>query len=78
MLDDARFGMIPALKILNLSLNTVDPEDLKKAKELMMKQKRLVKKYNSNEYKDELNAGDLWVVEGYTGDVLQITKENPN
>jgi spermidine/putrescine transport system substrate-binding protein len=78
MLDDSRYGFVPAMKILNYSLNTVDQGELEKVKELMLKQKKLVSQYSSDLYKAALSAGDLWVVEGYTGDVLQIMKENPN
>ncbi|MGG9960009.1 ABC transporter substrate-binding protein [Ferruginibacter sp. SUN106] len=78
MLDDIRYGMVPALKYLGYSINTTNETELNAAKELMIKQKRLVRAYSSDTYRDMLKSGDVWIAEGYTGDVYQVMRENPN
>jgi spermidine/putrescine transport system substrate-binding protein len=78
MLDDIRYGMVPALKYLGYSINTTNETELNAAKELMIKQKKLVRAYSSDTYRDMLKSGEVWIAEGYTGDVYQVMKENPN
>jgi spermidine/putrescine transport system substrate-binding protein len=76
MLDDMRSVTQPALKILGYSLNTTDKQQIKEAKDMLLKQKPLVKAYTSDTYVDFLKSGDLWLSEGYSGDVFQVIKEN--
>lgn len=78
MLDDTRYGMVPALKMLGYSINTTNEKELNEAKELMIKQKKLVRAYSSDTYRDMLKSGEIWIAEGYTGDVYQVMRENPN
>lgn len=78
MLDDIRYGMVPALKYLGYSINTTNETELNAAKELMIKQKKLVRAYSSDTYRDMLKSGEVWIAEGYTGDVYQVMRENPN
>ena len=78
MLDEIRYGMVPALKYLGYSINTTNETELNAAKELMIKQKKLVKAYSSDTYRDMLKSGELWIAQGFTGDVYQVMKENPN
>ena len=78
MLDDIRYGLVPALKYLGYSINTTNEAELNAAKELMIKQKKLVKAYSSDTYRDLLKSGEVWIAEGYTGDVYQVMRENPN
>ena len=76
MLDDMRGLMNPALKLLGYSINTTDPRQIDKAKQLLIKQKPLVKAYTSDTYVDFLASGDIWLAQGYSGDVFQAMKEN--
>ncbi len=78
MLDDMRAGLIPAMKKLGYSINTLDPKQLEKAKQLMIEQKPLVKAYSSETYIDMLKSGDAWISYGYSGDVYQVAKDNHN
>ncbi len=78
MLDDMRFGLVPALKRLGYSINTTKTKELERAKELMIEQKPLVKAYTSDTYIDLLKSGDVWIAYGYSGDIYQVAKENPN
>ncbi len=76
MLDDMRGLANPALKRLGYSINTTDPEKIKEAKGLLIKQKPLVKVYTSETYIEFLKSGDIWLSQGYSGDVFQVMKEN--
>lgn len=78
MLDDMRFGLVPALKLLGYSINTTSLEQLSKAKELMFEQKPLVKAYSSDTYIDMLKSGDAWISYGFSGDIYQVARENPD
>jgi spermidine/putrescine transport system substrate-binding protein len=77
MLDDIRFGMVPALKKLGFSINTTDAGELQQAKDLMLKQKPIVKAYSSSTYIDMLKSGDTWIAYGFSGDIFQVAKDNP-
>jgi len=76
MLDDMRGLANSALKFLGYSINTTDPKQIEEAKQLLIKQKRLVKVYTSDMYIDLLKSGDIWLSQGYSGDVFQVMKEN--
>ncbi|RME93054.1 MAG: spermidine/putrescine ABC transporter substrate-binding protein [Candidatus Hydrogenedentota bacterium] len=78
ILDDMRFGIVPALKKLGYSINTTNPKELEEAKRLLMIQKPLVKAYTSDTYIDMLKSGDSWIAYGYSGDIYQVAKENPS
>lgn len=78
ILDDMRFGLVPALKKLGYSINTINPDELKQVKELMITQKPLVKAYTSDTYIDLLKSGDSWIAYGYSGDIYQVAKDNPS
>jgi spermidine/putrescine-binding protein len=78
VLDDMRSGLVPALKLLGFSVNTTDEEELMLAKERMFKQKELVRTYSSETYMDLLKSGDIWIAQGWSGDIYQVTKENPD
>lgn len=78
MLDDMRSGLAPALKRLGYSVNTTNGQELEEALELMIKQKPLVKAYTSDTYIDLLKSGDIWIAYGWSGDIYQVAKENPD
>ena len=79
MLDDIRYGIVPALKKLGYSINTTNEIELNAAKDLMIKQKKNANViYTSDTYRDLLKSGEIWIAEGYTGDVYQVMRENPN
>jgi len=76
MLDDMRGLANAALKLLGYGINTTKPEEIEAAKQLLIKQKPLVKFYSSDTYIDFLKSGDIWLCQGYSGDVFQVMKEN--
>ncbi len=78
ILDDSRSGFIPALKLMGYSINSTSAEQLQQAKEMLIKQKALVKAYTSDTYMDMLKSGDVWIAYGYSGDVYQVIAEAPH
>jgi spermidine/putrescine-binding protein len=78
VLDDMRSGMVPALKRLGFSVNTRSEQELRQARDLMIEQKPLVRTYSSETYMDLLKSGDIWIAHGWSGDIYQVTRENPD
>ena len=77
LLDDTRevFGM--ALKKLGYSLNSTDPEEIRKARDLLLDEKRLVKGYNSSNFEQDLAAGDAWIAQAYNGNMPFVMRDDP-
>jgi len=67
MLDDVRECFAIPLKIMGKSLNETDPETLKKAAQMLKDQKKLVKTYNSGDFANILESGDVDIAHGYNG-----------
>jgi spermidine/putrescine transport system substrate-binding protein len=59
MLDDPAEVLGAALKKLGLSVNSINPEELRRAKGEAIAQKRLVRAYLNAEVRDQLVAGDV-------------------
>jgi spermidine/putrescine transport system substrate-binding protein len=70
MLDDVRETLGAALKSLGYSLNTKNPEELGKAKDLLLKTRSRVKSYTS-EPRVPLSSGELAVAHAFSTDALQ-------
>jgi spermidine/putrescine transport system substrate-binding protein len=78
MLDDAPTVVGSALKYLGYGLNEGSPEALAKAKELLAKQKKILRSYTP-ESQPVLASGEVALAQAYSGDVLQIhRRKNPN
>ncbi len=77
LLDDARevFGM--ALKKLGYSLNSTDREEIRKARDLLLAEKPLVKGYNSSNFEQDLVAGDAWIAQAYNGNMTFAMRDEP-
>ena len=78
LLDDMRevFGM--ALKKLGYSLNTTNPDEIRQARDLLMRQKPLVKGYNSSNFEQDLEDGDAWLAQAYNGNLTFALRDEPN
>ncbi|MEP6994938.1 MAG: spermidine/putrescine ABC transporter substrate-binding protein [Acidobacteriota bacterium] len=77
MLDDMRECFSAALKFLGESINTRDPAILKRAADLLKKQKPLVKTYNSSDFENILASGDVTYAHGYNGQIAKVIAGNP-
>ena len=72
MVLDAPDDILPAaLNYLGLDPNSSNPEDIKKAGELLEKVRPSIQKFHSSEYINALANGDICIAVGYSGDILQ-------
>jgi len=78
MLDDMRECFAVALKWKGHSLNSTDPAELLEAKQLLAKQKPLLKGYNSTNFDDMLVAGDVWITHAWSGQIALAAEQNHN
>ena len=76
LLDDMNevFGI--AFKILGYSANDTDPKHLEEAKNLLLEQKKVLKKYETTMGKDMLLSGDAYLVHNWTGDLYQVVEQD--
>jgi spermidine/putrescine transport system substrate-binding protein len=78
MLNDMRETIGAALKSLGYSLNTTDDGQLAQARDVVVRWKRNLAKFENEQYKTGIASGEFLLVHGYSGDVLQVQKENPD
>ncbi len=78
MLNDMRETIGAALKFLGYSLNTTDSLQLEQAKDVVIRWKRNLAKFENEQYKSGLASGEFILSHGYSGDILQARAENPD
>jgi spermidine/putrescine-binding protein len=78
MLNDQREAMAVALRLLGHSINTTDPKELEAAKALLVKQKSLVRTYNSENYDQLLIQGEIVLAQAWSGDLAKAAEEKPS
>lgn len=78
MLDDAREAIGAALKWRGRSQNTRDPRALAAAREDLLRQKPLVRTYNSSSFEDVLLAGDVWLAHAWNGQIAKAMEQDPD
>ncbi len=78
MLNDVREVMGAALKANGSSLNSTDPGEISAAAALLEHQKPLVRTYDSDTFAESLLAGEVWITQGYNGQVAKAARENPD
>ena len=71
MLDSAEDIFPAALSYLGLDPNSTRSADLEKAAELVTKVRPYVRKFHSSEYLSALATGEICLVVGWSGDVMQ-------
>lgn len=76
MLDDMREVLGAALCSLGFSLNSKDPAELAKARDVAVRWKRNLAKFENEQYKSGIASGEFFLVQGYAGDLLQVSEEN--
>jgi len=76
LLDDMREVFGAALKYLGYSANTTNPEEIEKAKQVILKWKENIVRFDATTYAQGVVNGEFWVVHGYPENVfLQIPEE---
>lgn len=69
---DAPGEIIPAaLNYLGLDPDSRNPDDIKKAEDLLLKVRPFIRKFHSSEYINGLANGDICVAVGFSGDIFQ-------
>ncbi|MBI2195253.1 MAG: spermidine/putrescine ABC transporter substrate-binding protein [Planctomycetes bacterium] len=76
LLNDMREVIGAALIHLGHSPNTVDPLELEEAKNLLLKQKAFVAKYDSEGFEDSLVSGETVMAHGWSGEVATARTQN--
>lgn len=76
MLDSQRDALMIALKLLGYSMNTTNPEELKEATELLIKQKPHVAAYGVDNVKNDMVIGSAAMLPTYNGEAIALGKEN--
>ncbi|ABQ47421.1 extracellular solute-binding protein family 1 [Thermotoga petrophila RKU-10] len=75
LLDDMREVLGAALKYLGYSVNTKNPKELEEAKQVVLRWKKNIAKFDASSYADGVVSGEYWVVHGYAEDVYQRIPE---
>jgi spermidine/putrescine transport system substrate-binding protein len=76
LLNDMREVLGAALKFLGHSLNSTDPALLAAAREVAIRWKRNIAKFENEQYKTGIASGEFFLVHGYAGDLIQVAAEN--
>ena len=74
LLDSSDDIMSAGLHYLHLDPNTADPGDLDKVTQLLLKIRPFIRKFHSSEYLNALATGEICLVVGFSGDVIQARK----
>lgn len=77
MFESVRETMSIALKKLGYSMNSTDPDEIKKAADLLIKQKPLVKAWFVDQVKDCMIEDEASLATVWSGDAAYIIAENP-
>ncbi len=75
MLNDVRETIGAALKYLGYSYNSTSVKELEEARDLLIKWKKNLAKFENDQYKNGLVSGEFSVSQGYSGDILQVQEE---
>ncbi|MFN8587158.1 MAG: spermidine/putrescine ABC transporter substrate-binding protein [Candidatus Eisenbacteria bacterium] len=78
MLNDMRETIGAALKFLGYSLNTTNDAELEQARDVVIRWKHQLAKFENEQYKGGIASGEFVLVHGYSGDLLQAQAENPD
>lgn len=78
MYDSEREALMVALKKLNYSMNSQDPEQLEEAKQALIAQKPNVLAYVGDEGKGKMENGEASMMLAWAGDAMLMTNNNPD
>ncbi len=76
MLNDMRETLGAALKFLGYSINSTSEQELAEARDIVIRWKKNLAKFENEQYKTGLASGEFFLVHGYNGDILQVKEEN--
>ena len=76
LLNDYRETIGAALKFLGYSLNTTNDEELAQARDVVVRWKKNIAKFDNEQYKNGLASGEFLLTHGYNGDLILVREEN--
>lgn len=76
MLNDMRETLGAALKYLGYSLNSTNEQELAEARDVLIRWKKNLAKFENEQYKTGLASEEFFLVHGYNGDILQVMEDN--
>jgi spermidine/putrescine transport system substrate-binding protein len=76
MLNDIREAIGTALKHLGYSTNSVNEDEINEAADQVIEWKRNLAKFESEQYKNGIASSEYLLVQGYSGDIIQVMDEN--
>jgi spermidine/putrescine transport system substrate-binding protein len=76
LLDDMREVLGAALRSLGFPLNSKDPAQLAQARDVAVRWKKNIAKFDNEQYKSGIASGEFHLVQGYAGDLFQVAEEN--
>ncbi|MBE2284077.1 MAG: spermidine/putrescine ABC transporter substrate-binding protein [Prosthecobacter sp.] len=77
LLDDMRESIGAALKSLGHSINTRDEAQLAAARDVLIRWKKNIARFDNEGYKAGIDSSEFLLVHGYSGDLFQVQMENP-
>ncbi|MEZ5387222.1 MAG: spermidine/putrescine ABC transporter substrate-binding protein [Prosthecobacter sp.] len=77
LLDDMRESIGAALKSLGYSINTRDEAQLAAARDVLIRWKKNIARFDNEGYKAGIDSAEFHLVHGYSGDLFQVQMENP-
>jgi len=78
MLNDPRETLGVALRFLGFSANSANPDEISKARDLIMTWKPNLAKLESEQYKNGIASAEYLAAHAYNGDTLQLTQDSPH
>ena len=78
LLNDMRETIGAGLKSLGYSLNSTNPKELEEARDVVLRWEKNIAKFENEQYKTGIASGEFLLVHSYSGDILQVRKENPD
>lgn len=78
LLDDSRHTMGAVLIYLGYSPNTKNPEEIKQARDFLIKNKDNIAAFAPDTGQQLLNQGEVNLTMEYSGDIFQLMAENPD
>jgi spermidine/putrescine transport system substrate-binding protein len=76
LLNDMREVIGAALLSLGFSLNSVAPQEIARARDVVIEWKKSMSKFDNELYKTGIASGEFHVVQGYAGELLSVADEN--
>jgi spermidine/putrescine transport system substrate-binding protein len=76
LLNDSRETIGAALKALGYSLNTLNDAEIASARDLVIRWKQNIAKFESDQYNAGIASGEFLICHGYSGDLFQAQELN--